>query len=379
MIRHKSSMQLSISEFKMPFKAKLDDNNRWVILSKIVPWEDFSRLYYKNFKSNRGAPTKDARLVLGVIIIKHIMKADDRGVIEMIRENPYMQYFLGLAAFTYEPVMTPSLLVSIRKRIDLDAFESLTDDLIRKGLKLKTGSKPDDTGIKVEDADDNEDETPHPGNKGKLQMDATVCDADIKYPTDLDLLNGSRQKAEELIDELCLKLDLQDKPRTYRRVARKDFLNVSKMKRKPANVLRQAIRKQINYLKRDIRSINRILDSMGDAPVPFDRTDMHPSYLGTKPLSSSTPALHRAGGWRGQERTLEKCPGGWQVPVSRERAKPGVPCKICLEVACREHRPPFLYPGTFRERLGGVLQTSFREHAWRDRVPGTIHPQGCYQ
>ena len=48
-----------------------------------------------------------------------------------------MQYFLGLEAFTYEQVMTPSLLVSIRKRIDLDVFESLTDDLIRKGLKLK--------------------------------------------------------------------------------------------------------------------------------------------------------------------------------------------------------------------------------------------------
>lgn len=113
MIRYKSSRQLSISEFKMPFEAKLDENNRWVVLSKIVPWEEFARLYYKNFKSNRGAPTKDARLVLGVIIIKHIMKTDDRGVIEMIQENPYMQYFLGLEAFTYEQVMTPSLLVSI--------------------------------------------------------------------------------------------------------------------------------------------------------------------------------------------------------------------------------------------------------------------------
>jgi len=94
---------------------------------KKVPWEEFARLYYKNFKSNRGTPTKDARLVLGMIIIKHIMKTDDRGVIEMIQENPYMQYFLGLEAFTYEQVMTPSLLVSIRKRIDLDVFESLTD------------------------------------------------------------------------------------------------------------------------------------------------------------------------------------------------------------------------------------------------------------
>ncbi|WP_332456877.1 IS5 family transposase [Petrimonas sp.] len=271
MIRYKSSRQLSISEFKMPFEAKLDENNRWVVLSKIVPWEEFARLYYKNFKSNRGAPTKDARLVLGVIIIKHIMKTDDRGVIEMIQENPYMQYFLGLEAFTYEQVMTPSLLVSIRKRIDLDVFESLTDDLIRKGLKLKAGVKPEEVDTNAKD-DDNDDEDP--GNRGKLQMDATVCDADIKYPTDLDLLNESRQKAEELIDELCLKLGIKDKPRTYRRVARKEFLDVSKMKRKPANVLRKAIRKQINYLKRDIRNINKMLDTVKDKPVPFDRRQL---------------------------------------------------------------------------------------------------------
>ena len=159
------------------------------------------------------------------------MKSDDRGVIEMIRENPYMQYFLGLESFTSEQVMTPSLLVSIRKRIDLDVFESLTDDLIRKGLKLKAGADQEevDKDTKDEEDDNDDDPDPHPGNKGKLQLDATVCDADIKYPTDLDLLNGSRQKAEELIDELCLKLGVRDKLRTYRRVARKEFLNVSKM------------------------------------------------------------------------------------------------------------------------------------------------------
>ncbi len=53
MIRYKSFRQLSISEFKMPFEAKLDENNRRVVLSKIVLWEEFALLYYKNFKSNQ--------------------------------------------------------------------------------------------------------------------------------------------------------------------------------------------------------------------------------------------------------------------------------------------------------------------------------------
>jgi len=92
----------------------------------------------------------------------------------------------------------------------------LTDDLIRKGLKLKVGAKPDDVSTEVKDDDVNDDDSdPHSGNKGKFQIDSTFCDADIKYPTDLDLLNVSREKAKELIDEMCLKLGVQDKPRIY--------------------------------------------------------------------------------------------------------------------------------------------------------------------
>ena len=306
----------------MPFEAKLDENNRWVVLSKIVPWDEFARLYHKNFKSNRGAPTKDARLVLGVIIIKHILKTDDRGVIEMIRENPYMQYFLGLEAFTHEQVMTPSLLVSIRKRIDLDVFESLTDDLIRRGLKLKAGVKPEEVDADTDTKDDDDDDPdPHPGNKGKLQLDATVCDADIKYPTDLDLLNESRQKAEELIDDLCLKLGIKDKPRTYRRVARKEFLNVSKMKRKPAKVLRKAIRGQINYLKRDVRIINKLLDTIKDEPVPFDRRQLKYFFV-IQHLLEQQETMHRNRNHRVEDRIVSIHQPHVR-PIVRGKAKAG--------------------------------------------------------
>ncbi|MGE4434212.1 MAG: transposase [Bacteroidales bacterium] len=227
----------------MPFEAKLDENNRWVVLSKVIPWDKFAELYYKNFPSRRGAPTKDARMVLGVVIIKHMMKLDDIGVIEFIQENPCAHYFLGLKGFTQKPVFDPSLLVHIRKRIDLNVFESLTDELIRKGLKIEQAPAK-------ESKDDDEDEpTPSGGtkNKGKLQLDATVADAQIKFPTDLDLLSDSRVKAEDLIDHLCKEMNITNKPRTYRKIARKEYLNVSKMKRKPDKVLRRGLRLQSKY------------------------------------------------------------------------------------------------------------------------------------
>jgi len=85
--------------------------------------------------------------------ICRLLKLDDIGVIEIIQENPYMQYFLGLKGFTQKPVFDPSLLVYIRKRIDLNVFESLTDELIRKGLNTKQAPAK-------ETKDDDDDPTP---------------------------------------------------------------------------------------------------------------------------------------------------------------------------------------------------------------------------
>lgn len=65
MRRYRPQQQLSIKEFSIPFEADLDTENRWVLLARVIPWDRFADLYYRNFKTNRGAPTKDARLGSG--------------------------------------------------------------------------------------------------------------------------------------------------------------------------------------------------------------------------------------------------------------------------------------------------------------------------
>jgi len=76
-----------------------------------------------------GRPGLSPRMVLG--IIKHMKNLDDRGTIEEIQENPYMQYFIGLKEFTTEPVFDPSLFVEIRKRIGKESFDKLNKLLIK--------------------------------------------------------------------------------------------------------------------------------------------------------------------------------------------------------------------------------------------------------
>jgi len=71
-----------------------------------------------------------------------------------------------------------------------------------------------------------------PANAGKLIVDATACPQDIRYPTDLDLLNDAREKSEELIDHLFCHSKHLAKPRTYREIARKVYLKTAQKKSK---------------------------------------------------------------------------------------------------------------------------------------------------
>jgi hypothetical protein len=83
-----------------------------------------------------------------------------------------------------------------------------------------------------------------------LIIDATCAPADISYPTDLGLLNRARVHREKTIDILYkqIKEKTHKKPRTYRNLARKDYLAVAKQRRPTGNKRKQAIKKQLQYI-----------------------------------------------------------------------------------------------------------------------------------
>lgn len=260
MFNYTPQNQLEIFDFKTEFESKLYPKNRWVKMAKLLDWDRLAAVYSQNFSSTMGAKGIDARIIIGALIIKHIEAKDDRGTIDAIKENPYMQFFLGFDHFSSEPVFDPSLFVHIRKRLGNEDFDKMNQAIIAKALNLNEKDKVKKNRKNIdEDNFSNTDSSQGSTNKGKLQMDATIADAHIKFPTDLSLLNDSREKSEELIDRLCLSLSLS-KPRTYRREARKNWLNLSKSKKNSFKQIQNGIKKQLNYLKRNIKSIDKILD-----------------------------------------------------------------------------------------------------------------------
>ncbi len=265
MFRYSSQKQLSLDDYMNNLGKRLNANNRWIKLADHLPWDDFAIIYSSSLSENNGRPSKDARLVIGAMIIKHLKKLPDEEVIPEIQENPYLQYFVGLKEFTNEPIFDPSLFVTLRKRLGKGSFEALSETFAQH-VKSLNASKP--KANKKKSRDDDSGSKP-PSHRGQLIIDAVVAPQDIKFPTDVDLLNEARVETEQLIDRLWDPQCGERKPRTYRQNARRDFLNVAKKKRKSKKLLRQARKKQLAYLHRNINTIKTLLLPYKDKGLPF--------------------------------------------------------------------------------------------------------------
>jgi len=127
MYRKDDANQLQFEDFYLPFGGKLRSDNRWVILSKQIPWQQVEQEYSMNFSQNdTGNPAKSARIALGSLIIKERLGTTDRETVLQIAENPYLQYFLGFSEYKDEYPFDHSLVTHFRKRFDKDVLVKIS-------------------------------------------------------------------------------------------------------------------------------------------------------------------------------------------------------------------------------------------------------------
>lgn len=100
-----------------------------------------------------------------------------------------------------------------------------------------------------------------------------MCPQDIKYPIDWDLLARCREMSERLLDVLWAKSGQGTRPRTYRKKARQEYLEVVKNKKKLRfkGERHKLIGKQLRYLGRNLGYIDDLLDRF--AHILFKRRD----------------------------------------------------------------------------------------------------------
>jgi hypothetical protein len=236
MIRYTSFKQLSIEEFKTPFEKTIDLNNRWVVLSNSLPWDELAMIYYKAM-SPKGAPGKDARIVIGALIVKHKLGISGEETIEIIRENPYIQYFLGIKEFTNNPVFDSGLFSSVLKRLGIETFNTMQREIIEKALNIHLKYR----------------------TNGLISASNTT-DHLTNFSANLRLLSEARIASEEIIDTLCLIFSHKPKPATFRLRAFNEYIKASDDHILTKKEKKKAIGRQISFLKRNIKNINKLLN-----------------------------------------------------------------------------------------------------------------------
>lgn len=111
-----SEHQLSIYDYLPPYHGELAGQNRWVRLADAIDWDAFEQEYSGHF-GRAGKATLPARMAFGCLIIRAALGVTDRETVALIRESPYLQYFLGFQTFENAVPFSPRSMERFRARI----------------------------------------------------------------------------------------------------------------------------------------------------------------------------------------------------------------------------------------------------------------------
>jgi IS5 family transposase len=174
----KNTTQLS---FLQPgLKEQLSNKHPLYILAEHVNWQLFEDSFKKHYKENFGRPAKPIRLMVALLMLKHIRNLSDESVVEQWAENAYYQYFSGERVFAAKAPCEASELVHFRNRIGAEGVELIFRESIRINGK---GGKED-----------------------KASIDTTVQEKNITYPTDSKLHRKIIKKCIGIADKTGLVL-----------------------------------------------------------------------------------------------------------------------------------------------------------------------------
>lgn len=168
--------------FYSTFEEQLSRKHPLYILANNIQWQLFDDAFKDLYCSDNGRPAKPIRLMVSLLILKHIRNLSDESVVEQWAENSYYQYFSGLDSFVAGPPCEASELVHFRKRIGEEGIE----------LILKESLPVRQTGIRI-NGDDSNDEN--------VSVDTTVQEKNITFPTDAKLHKKIIKKCAQIADK----------------------------------------------------------------------------------------------------------------------------------------------------------------------------------
>lgn len=157
------------------FEDTLNQKHPLYILANKVHWQVFEDDFLPLYSQNQGRPGKSIRLMVGLLMLKHIRNVSDESVVEQWSENIYYQYFCGETSFVSGAPCEASELVHFRHRIGEKGIELILKESIR---------------INGEDSNDD-----------NVNIDTTVQEKNITFPTDAKLHKKIIKKCQAIAAE----------------------------------------------------------------------------------------------------------------------------------------------------------------------------------
>ena len=128
---------------------------------------------------------------------------------------------------------------------------------------------------------------------GTMKVDATCCDAEVRYPTDYNLLEDGSELIDRLLDKFCAR-HKAEKPRTHRVEARQAFISLTKKKRKGKKLVDKVRLIQLRCLQADLLTFLDFLGGQSSRLLScFSRHDC--KCLKTFRLTPERPCPNRDG------------------------------------------------------------------------------------
>ena len=214
--------------FYSTFEEQLSRQHPLYILANRIDWDIFEIAFAKLY-SPEGRPAKPIRLMVSLLMLKHIRNISDESLVEQWFENIYYQYFSGEKSYACVAPCEASDLVHFRNRIGVEGIELIFKESIRINGK--------------------------DGHEQNATTDTTVQEKNITYPTDNKLQRKIIKKCVAIAAEQSIELR-----QSYTRILRK-LLMEQRFRNHPKNKgrARKADKKVKTIAGRLVRELERKL------------------------------------------------------------------------------------------------------------------------
>ena len=186
----RSTVQTNQISLIARLEEQLDHHHPLYVLANQIQWQQFEKAFGKHYSKVVGRPAKPIRLMVSLLVLKHIRNLSDESVVEQWSENAYYQYLSGQESFVATMPCDASELVHFRKRIGEHGVELIFKESIRINGKDAT----EKIGV----------------------TDTTVQEKNITYPTDNKLYRKIISECQAIANKENIELR-----QSYRRTVKK--------------------------------------------------------------------------------------------------------------------------------------------------------------